>query len=489
MLSIDAQFPPKMKPIFARYVYRGTPYYSEEQFRAEHGGDLAPMGDLKHARFKVFYGGRSAGRSWSVCRAALLIGMGGGPAGQLPEGLRVLCGREIQNSLADSIKKELSDQIGKLGLDGYYEILDATIRGRKGTTAAGTEFLFEGLRRNTNKIKSFAGIDLFIGEEAQPISMASWKDLIPTIRKVSPGGPLGMGAEFWINFNPELETDETYQRFVVQPPENAIVIKTNWRDNPWLPPSMVEDMKADRARSEDLYLHVWEGECRYNLEGSVYADELREVQEQGRVGEHEYSRGCPVSVYFDLGHADYTSIWFVQRIGWEFAVIDFYQNNRKHIDHYLEVMQSRGYIYDVVWLPHDAARSDIGSKMTVMEQIEAKGYSGRVRRVPKLTVEDGIQAVRTVFPSCQFDRARTAEGMKMLRNYTYAIDPVTKQLGSKPLHNWASHAADAFRYFAVASRMNTAEANIELPPLDGRLSTTMKKLGNFFPAGQNGWLR
>lgn len=496
VMQINAQFPPKMQPLFMGYVHKGVAYASEATFRCDHGGDLAPVNDLKHARFKIFYGGRGAGRSWGVVRAALLCGMGGGPAGVLPQGLRILCVREIQDSLRDSVKKTIADQITGLQLAEYYEVLDDVIRGRRGTTAQGTEFSFEGIRRNTNKVKSYERIGLCIAEEAEPISFASWKDLIPTIRAQAPFGPLGLGAEFWINFNPDQEESETFQRFVVHPPENAIVVKMTYRDNPWFPQELLDDMAADRKRSEDLYRHVWEGECRFTLEGSVYAEELRELQASGRVRELEYNRAVPVTAIFDLGRSDYTSIWFVQRVGFEWAVIDFYQNNRQHIDHYLQVMQEKRYIYDHVWLPHDAVQKTLGSMMSIEEQVKAKGYQGRVGIVPRLSVADGINAVRTILPSCYFDRARCAEGLRMLRNYMYSAESVVEQgktvvrLGDKPIHNWASHAADAFRYFAVSSRMYTGSIQIELPPADGRIDRVLHKLGNIFPvSGGVGWMR
>src|SRR5690242_7415625 len=103
-----------------------------------------------------------------------------------------------------------------------------------------------------------------------------------------------------------------------------------YRDNPWFNTLLLPDIEADKRRSYDLYLYAWEGECRSNLEGAVLADDLREAQEQNRIGDYPCSRMAPVSVYFDIGHSDYTTMWFVQRLGFDFRVIDFYMNNRKH---------------------------------------------------------------------------------------------------------------------------------------------------------------
>lgn len=433
--------------------------------------------------------------TWGVCRGALIAGAGLGPAGSMVgvpgkshDGLRVLCVREIQDSLRQSIKRTLSDQIVLMNIAEYYEVLDESIRGRKGTIAQGTEFNFEGLRRNTSKVKSYEGIDLLIAEEAAPISEPSWKDLNPTIRGQAPYGPNKTGSEFWINFNPELESDETYKRFVVHTPENCLLVKMTYRDNPWFNPLLLPDIEADKKRSYDLYLHIWEGECRSNLEGAVLADELREATEQGRIGDFPYSRMAPVSVYFDIGHSDYTVMWFVQRTGWDFRVIDFYMNNRKHLDHYLEVLQNRNYIYDCLWLPHDARNKYLSTKMSTYEQILEKGFKDRCRIVPKLSLLDGINAMRTVFPSCYFDRSRCSEGLSGLRTWTYDIDPITKQLSSKPEH---SDIADAFRYFAIASKMTHRSVNVKLPSEDGKMGPTGDFKKGFFPLGDsiNNWLR
>lgn len=470
-LNINVSFPPKMDVLFKTHCENGL-----------------------QARYKVFYGGRSSGRTWGVCRGALIAGAGLGPAGSMQNvqgkshpGLRVLAVREIQDSLRQSIKKTLSDQVVLMNIAEYYEVLDESIRGRKGSIAAGTEFNFEGLRRNTSKVKSYEGIDLLLAEEAAPISEQSWKDLTPTIRGEAPYGPNKTGSEFWINFNPELETDETYKRFVVDPPRNAIIVKMTYRDNEWFPKTLEEDIATDKRKSHDLYLHVWEGECKQNLEGAVLADELREAQEQGRIGEFSYSKMAPVTVYFDLGHSDYTVLWFVQRIGMEFYIIDFYMNNRKQIGHYLEVLQSRKYVYDCLWLPHDARNKYLSTKMSTYEQVLEGGYKDRCRIVPKLSVQDGIQAMRTVFPNCHFDRARCGEGLTGLRQWVYDIDPITKQLSKTPEH---SDIADGFRYFAIASKMSHRQLDIQLPPEDGKYRPQVDRFGNtngFFGA-INGWM-
>ena len=176
-------------------------------------------------RYKVAYGGRGSGKSWSMARALLL------QASNKP--LRILCAREVQRSIKQSVHTLLNDQIQALGLGPLYEVLETEIRSRSGSS-----FSFTGLATNTvESIKSFEGCDVVWIEEAQTVSKKSWDILIPTIRKPD--------SEIWVSFNPNIDTDDTYQRFVVEPPDNAKVVKVNYTDNPWFP----EVLETERQHS------------------------------------------------------------------------------------------------------------------------------------------------------------------------------------------------------------------------------------------------
>lgn len=379
------------------------------------------------SRYKVLYGGRGSGKSWGVARALLVIGI------QKP--IRVLCARELQNSITDSVHALLADQIKSMKLEEFYEIQNTVIYGKNGT-----EFLFAGLKHNITKIKSFEGVDLCWVEEAQTVSKSSWDTLIPTIRKEE--------SEIWITFNPELDTDETYKRFVVVPPSNAIVQKVNWSDNPWFP-QVLRDEKDDlKDRDMDAYLNVWEGNTRQVLDGSVYATELRKAQEENRIKDVNVDLTIPVSTFWDIGWADLNSIWFVQTVaGGEVRVIDFYQNCQKTIDHYVQILQTKGYTYRDHWLPHDAEHKNMTGK-SVKDIMQNMGLP--VRITPKLAISDGINAARMLMNRCYFDQNRCAEGLQALRHYRYDVDPDTKLFSKSPLHDQNSHAADAWRYTAVA---------------------------------------
>src|SRR4051812_36383154 len=270
------------------------------------------------SRYKILYGGRGAAKSWGVARALLVRGCN--------KPLRVLCAREFQSSIRDSVHKLLCDQIKDLGLDSFYRIEQSAIFGMNGT-----EFSFEGIRHNVNKIKSYEGVDIAWVEEAQTTSKSSWETLIPTIRKE--------GSEIWVTFNPELDTDETYKRFVLKPPPGAIVKKLNWSDNPWFPEVLKAEKDLLKARDEDAYLNIWEGHCRVSLDGAIYAKELRAATEEGRICRVPYDETAPVHTFWDLGWSDCTSILFAQKVGFDFRIIDAYQSRLEKLPHYLKVLQ------------------------------------------------------------------------------------------------------------------------------------------------------
>jgi phage terminase large subunit len=380
------------------------------------------------SRYKIAHGGRGGAKSWGFARALLIQGV--------EKPIRVLCAREFQNSISDSVHKLISDQIGQMGLDGFYTIQNTSIVG-----ANGTEFSFAGLRHNVNKIKSFEGVDRVWVEEAQTVSKNSWEVLIPTIRKDD--------SEIWVTFNPELATDETYKRFVLNPPPNAIVRKINYTDNPWFPAVLEQERKTLQANDPDAYLNVWEGQPRETLDGAIYATELRRASQDGRITRVSYDATKPVHTFWDLGWADNTSIWFAQAVGFEYRVIDFLQDSQKALPHYLGLLQSRGYIYGTDYLPHDAqAKSLVGAGRTIEQLMRAAGRT--VRIVPRHAVAEGINAARTIFDNCWFDEAKCADGLQALRHYRYEVDEITGQFSRQPLHDAASHAADAFRYLAVS---------------------------------------
>ncbi len=335
-------------------------------------------------------------------------------------------------SVKDSVHRLLSDQIVALNLQSFYDVQQGTIRGRNGT-----EFFFEGLRHNAQQIKSYEGIDRCWVEEAVTVSKSSWNFLIPTIRKE--------GSEIWVSFNPELEEDETYQRFVVHPPTGAVVIKMNWRDNPWFTDVLRQEMVDLKARDENDYQTVWEGNCRQAVEGAIYAREIRVAQEDGRITRVPYDRAHPVHTFWDIGFGDLTSIWFVQKIGFNYYVIDYLEDRQKLAQDYVAALQAKGYVYGTDHLPWDGRSKSLAG--SVEDKLITLGR--RVGVAPQLTKADGIDAVRALFPACYFDAEKCADGISGLRRYRYAIDVDTGKISKEPHHDMYSHPADALRTFAT----------------------------------------
>jgi phage terminase large subunit len=200
------------------------------------------QGLFRPHRYKVRWGGRGGAKSWSVARALVLLSHS--------HRLRILCVRELQNSIKDSVHRLLKDQIDMMGLSPWFYITQQSIV----SLVTGSEFIFKGLRHNINEIKSTEGIDICWVEEAQLVSADSWELLIPTIRKE--------GSEIWITFNAIDEEDATYQRFVVHTPPNCDIEKVNWDDNPWFPDVLDAERKYMLSVDPLAYEHVWGGACR-----------------------------------------------------------------------------------------------------------------------------------------------------------------------------------------------------------------------------------
>ncbi len=203
------------------------------------------------ARYKAFYGGRASAKSHSFATALLLQG------GERP--LRILCGREVQKSIRESVKQLLDDKIEDLGLEGSYNSLSNEIRGDNGT-----KFIFTGLSDHTiDTMKSYEGIDIFWGEEAQTFSARSLEILIPTIRK--------SGSELWFSWNPRHKSDPVDERFrsgIV--PDDSIVRQVNHTDNPFMSTEATAERLFDRKTKPDRYSHIWEGDYEPQAVGAIW---------------------------------------------------------------------------------------------------------------------------------------------------------------------------------------------------------------------------
>lgn len=194
------------------------------------------------APYKIAYGGRGSGKSYFFAELAVEVARRINTV--------ILCTREFQGSISDSVHKLLCETIDRLGYTAEFEIQKSTII-HLGT---GASFVFSGIKNNVTKIKSIQGVGICWVEEAEAVTKDSWDVLIPSIRG-------DKHSEIWVSFNPKNILDDTYQRFIVKPPAGAIVLKANYNDNPHFHDSPLPAQMAEcKERDYDLYLHIWEGE-------------------------------------------------------------------------------------------------------------------------------------------------------------------------------------------------------------------------------------
>ena len=387
VVTVDASFPEKLAPLF------------------------------KPGRYKIAKGGRGGAKSWGFARALLLKGS--------QEKIRVLCTREFQNSIADSVHKLLSEQIEELGLSALYHVLKTSI-----TSITGTEFIFQGIRNNIDRLKSFEGVDICWVEEAQKVSDDSWKKLIPTIRK--------KGSEIWISFNPDEETDPTYERFVTNFPElkkhfpTSCLIDIGWKDNPWFP----EDLRWEKdylyAVDPDAAEHVWGGRCTLHSNARVLHGKYR------------------------IEAFDYDPLWDGPYFGLDFGfsqdpfalVKCWIAKRRLYIEHEiwkvgLEINDTPGQLHTVEGCIKHAIRAD-SARPEMISYLKKHGF-------PKVTgaakwegcVEDGIAYLRQfeviiIHPRC----THTAEEAHL---YSYKVDRITGDV-LPDIVDKHNHCIDALRY-------------------------------------------
>lgn len=390
---------------------------------------------FKPKRYKIYYGGRGGAKSWGFADALLIMGT------QKP--LRILCARELQKSIADSVHKLLSDQIDKLGLHEFYEIQKTTILGINGT-----EFLFNGLKHNAREIKSTEGIDICWVEEAENVSDASWELLIPTVRKE--------GSEIWISFNTKQPTDATYRRFIFEADDDSIIQKVSYKDNPFFPDVLERERLRLKAKDPKAYEHVWEGEFDTRFSGAVYAKWMAELKDKGRITDRvKHDPDYPVSTLWDLGFGDTCTQWFFQEGPGEVLIIDYYENNNEGIGHYCEMLQSKPYKYRAHYVPQDAGKKLMeASGRSIVEQAW-QDYKVKMTIIPETTHANRHEGLRKVLPYCWFNSDTCAAGIESLMAYHYEYDEDLQIFKKIPVHDWSSHASSALELLPSVWRGRT----------------------------------
>lgn len=377
-------------------------------------------------RYKVAYGGRGSGKSWSFAKALIIQ--------SYSQPLRVLCTREVQKSIKESVKRLLDDQIQAMGLGSFFDSTETEIRGKNGSL-----FVFAGLANHTvESIKSYEGIDRVWIEEAQTVSKKSLDVLIPTIRKP--------GSEIWVSFNPELDTDEVWKRYVETPPPDCIAAACNYSDNPWFPDVLDKERLHCQATNKADYDWIWEGKCKAVVDGAIYAQEVQEAVTNGRFTNVPYNPELKVHTVWDLGWNDQMTIIMAQKHGSAMYVIDYIEDSHKTLDQYVQMLNERKYNWGTDFLPHDGRHKDFKYGKSAEEMLTAFGRT--VKITPNMEVENGIRVSRQAFSRIYFDKVKSERLINCLKRYRRSINQQTLEPGA-PLHDEYSHGADAFRYLCI----------------------------------------
>jgi len=410
-------------------------------------------------RYKVMYGGRAAARSWTIARKLLLRGT------QKTE--FILCTRELQKSIKQSVHKLLKAQIRLLGLENFYQVFDQSIKGLNGT-----EFMFLGVKANPEEIRSTEGVTICWIEEGHSLSENSWDIIDPTIR--------AEGSEIWISFNTRFKFDYLYEKFVVnRPPVNALVMKTSYKDNPYFTDVLKDQMEVMKEEDHDKYLNIWEGELKKLAAGAIFGAQITRVRQDNRLTFVPVINS-EVFTFWDIGKHDPTAIWFVQLLGKEYRFIDYFEGSLQEVSYYNEFLHSIDYMYGRHYVPHDADHDRLGMKRNIKEQLY-DGGARPIKVVEKIAHKaTAIELARDVFPECWFHlgddkglpdeecegyvnwpedprmntRAKRMErGFDTLCNYRYKYKEDDNVYNLNPHHDAASNGADAFMRLCVLHRV------------------------------------
>ena len=382
-------------------------------------------------RYKVLFGGRGSGKSHSVSKVLLIKGV--------EKPLRILCGREIQNSIKDSVHRLLADQITMLGLEDEYTVTEKEIRGKNGTL-----FTFVGFHANSvQNLKSYEGYDVLWVEEGSSCSEKSWRVMLPTIRKPD--------SEIWVTFNPDLEDDPTYQRFVINKPDNCVSVEMNYIDNPFFPKVLEDERLYTLTHNPADYANIWEGKPRTLAEGAIFGKEMDKVYEDKRIGTFDYDPTQAVFTAFDIGVRDSTAVWFGQRIGSRWRMIDYFEGTDEGAPFYVKMLKEKPYIYGGHFTPHDSRHREFATGLSPDDVFRQHGITPS--ETPNMSIEDRIHAGKLFIGQCEFDETKCRDGIRALRNWRWDINSRTQMRRQTPLHNWASHGCDSFTYFGISSKL------------------------------------
>lgn len=357
-------------------------------------------------------------------------------------GMLAVCIREVQKTLAQSSKRLVESKIESLGVGSQFKVFNDKIE-----TPGDGIIIFQGMQDHTaESIKSLEGFKRAWVEEAQTLSARSLSLLRPTIRADE--------SQLWASWNPRRKVDAIDDFLRAKKPPGSVVVKANWRDNPWFPAVLEDERKLDLSLYPDRYDHIWEGDYAKAFEGAYFSAALAEARAQGRIGRISADPLLPLRAIFDLGgsgaEADAMAIWIVQFVAQEIRVLDYLEGIGQVLGYYVNELRSRGYQKAICILPHDGVNEN---------NVTGKRYAEHLRdaefEVPEPVKNQGrgaammrVEAVRRIFPKCWFNETTTEAGRDALGYYHERKDEV-RNVGLGPEHDWSSHCADAFGLMAI----------------------------------------
>lgn len=422
---------------------------------------LAPL--LQPKRYKGAYGGRGGAKSHFFAEQIVC---------QALTGKRIVCLREVQITIKESVKQLIADKISKLGLDHLFDVVESEIRGPQGSL-----IIFKGLQSfNAANIKSLEGFDIAWVEEAQTLSQHSLDLLRPTIRKP--------GSELWFSWNPRYKTDAVDKFFRSGQRDDAICVRINWYDNPWFKQTpLYADMLKDFEDDPDKAEHVWNG-AYGSSKGAILAKWVGQAERDGRIHDDvEYDpKGSKIVVSSDLGFRDTTAWWFWQAVPGGFNLVDYIQGNGMDADDWIPVLQEKlrliggNHCLGKIWMPQDAKVKTFQSKHSSMERfIKAFGVN-HVGIVPPSRKSDQVESARTVIKQCAFNKTKCEQGLDGLMAWEFIYNEEANVFSREPHHNWASHPSDAFAYGCQIMQQKEAEkpeepAKFAIQSINGRMTT------------------
>ena len=392
---------------------------------------------LQRMRYKGVHGGRGSGKSHFFAELGVEMC-------QAEHGMRMVCIREVQKTLAQSSKRVIESKIEALGLGQGFKVYNDKIE-----TPGDGVIIFQGMQDHTSEsIKSLEGFKIAWIDEAQTLSARSLSLLRPTIRAPE--------SEIWASWNPRRKEDaiDDFFRGPLGTPKGAVCVQANWRDNPWWTAELEAERQLELERYPQRYPHTYEGDYAAAFEGAYFASLLSEAKAKGRIGAYAADPLLPLRAFVDIGgagaSADAFAIWIVQWVGDRILVLDHYEAVGQVLAFHCAWLRKNGYGDALIYLPHDGVNVNNITGKRYEDHFREAGFKVEppVKNQGKGAAMMRIEALRRLGPKLHFNEVTTEAGRTALGFYHERRDEA-RNVGLGPDHDWSSHSADALGLMAV----------------------------------------